>query len=383
MGSLRVAEQTAVAVYEYSTKDYASLFTDNLANGGTITFDKAGAKATMSVGSGTGASSVRTSNRYHYYQPGVPMLNLFTTYLNDNGKANNTRRWGYGDENNGLFFEISGTTISVIRRSNITGSVVDTKVDRSLWNGDKLYGDVTKSGLTLDLTKANFFYINFAWFGVAPAEFGIMSPDGSLWPVHTYENPGAITGPFMQTGTLPVRYENFNTGATAGTSELHLICTGVYASARTDYTFWRYADMERVTPVTVTTNTPILSIRVKDGDRTGVYPDELSLIVAGGNVKIDLYMGVLLVGSTWTLNGASAVEGDIGATSFTGGEAIHRHYAAVGVSQHELSGIFETNDEGIHRLADNSDSYILTIVATKLDGATVTVGVSLNYKELS
>jgi len=76
MGSLRVAEQTAVAVYEYSTKDYASLFTDNLANGGTITFDKAGAKATMSVGSGTGASSVRTSNRYHYYQPGVPMLNL-------------------------------------------------------------------------------------------------------------------------------------------------------------------------------------------------------------------------------------------------------------------------------------------------------------------
>lgn len=383
MGQLRVGEEQAVAVYEYSTKDYAGLFSDTLSGGGTITYTPASAKAVMSVGTASGATAIRTSNRYHYYQPGVPMLCIFTSYLGDTGKVGNTRRWGYGDANNGVFFELDGTDVNVFIRSNTTGSVVENRVARASWNGDKLFGDVTKSGITLDLTKSNFFYINFAWIGVAPVEFGIMSADGSLWAMHTFPNPGSIAGPFMRTGTLPVRYENFNTATTAGTSELNLICTGIYATARTDYTFWRYADMERTTPVTVTTNTPVLSIRVKAGDRTGVYPEDLNFVVTGGNVKIDLIADGVLTGATWTLVGASAVEGDIGATAISGGNAIHKHYIPVGVSYHELNDIFETNDEGIHRLADDSDSYILTIVATKLDGTTVTVGAALNYKELS
>jgi hypothetical protein len=383
MGNLRVGEERAVGVYEYATKDYASLFTDNLVGTGAITFEPARSRAVVSVGSAAGASAIRTSNRYHYYQPGVPMFNVFTMYLSDSGKVGNTRRWGYGDANNGLFFELAGTTLSVVKRSNVSGAAVDTVVDRSQWNGDKLYGDITQSGLTLDLTKANFFYINFAWFGVAPAEFGIMSNDGSLWPIHTFQNPGTLSDPYMQTGTLPVRYENFNTATTAGTSEMHLICTGIYATARTDYTFWRYADMERIAPVTVTTNTPVLSIRVKPGDRTGVYPEDVSFLVTGGNVKIDIWRDGVLTGATWTLVGASAVQGDIGATAISGGYTMHKSYHGAGVSKIDLTDIFEMNDEGIHRLADDTGSYSLTIVATKLDGTTVTVASSLNYKELS
>jgi hypothetical protein len=383
MQQLRVAEEQAVAVYEYSTKDYADLFTDNLAGTSSITYTPGKAAAVMSVGSGATDSAIRTSNRYHYYQPGVPMLAIFTSWLGDTGKVGNVRRWGYGDAENGLFIELIGTTLSVNRRSNTSGSVVDTRVERANWNGDKLQGDITQSGITLDLTKANFFYIKFAWFGVAPAEIGIMASDGSLWPMHTFENPGNLAAPFMRVGTLPVRYENYNTGSTSGTSELNLICTGVYATARTDYTFWRYADMERTTPVTVTTNTPILSIRVKAGNRAGVYPEGLNFVVTGGNVKIDLVADGVLTGATWTLNGASAVEGDIGATAISGGDIIHKHYIPVGVSHHDLEDIYETNDEGIHRLADDSDSYILTLVATKLDGTTVTVGAAINYKELS
>ncbi len=135
-----------------------------------------------------GSSVSRTSNRYHFYQPGVGNLIINTLALDDNGKANNTRRWGYYDANNGIFWELAGTEFRVVLRSSTSGSVVDTVVAQADWNGDKLDG-AGQSKMDIDLSKANFFFIDFAWLGVGAVRFGVLAQDGSRWIAHTFENP--------------------------------------------------------------------------------------------------------------------------------------------------------------------------------------------------
>jgi hypothetical protein len=236
--------------------------------------------------------------------------------------------------------------------------------------------------MTLDLTKANFYFIDFAWLGVGTVRFGVLGPDGARNVVHTFQNPNANIGAFMETATLPLRWENYNTGVTGGGSDLRLICAAVYAQSRTDYSFWRFSDIERSTPVTVTTDTPVFSMRVASGSNVSVYPEQLSLVVTGGNVKLTIMDDATLTGATWGITGGGIVEGDIGATVAADGGRFKSWYIPAGVSNIDLSPFYELNDEGYHRPPDNSASQTFTLLATKLDGATVTVGATLGYKEL-
>ena len=387
-GNLRTSSANILGGYEYSAISQADLFTDNVATGGLVTYDPTGARTVLSSTGGTGSSATRTTNRYHFYQPGVGNLIITTLAHGDTGKANNVRRWGYFDARNGLFWQLTGTTLQVVVRSDTSGVVVDTVVSRTDWNGDHVDGTGT-SGMTIDITKANFYWIDYAWLGVGTARFGILAPDGSRWACHTFENPNSNVGPYMATGTLPVRYENFNTGSTSGTSELNLICSAVYAESQTKYVFWRYAVAERLTPVTVTTNTPIFSIRPKlevvpgKPNRTGLYPESLEVFVTGGTVKVQLSLNPVLTNDSWTLDGGGAAEADIGATVATGGSAFHTCYFGPGVSSYDLTPFYETNDEGLHVLADSSGAYTLTLLATKIDGTTVTMSATLNHRELN
>lgn len=387
-GNLRVSSANILGGYEYSSFDQAGLFTDVVLNGGAVTYNPAVSNTVLSASAVNGSSAIRTTNRYHFYQPGVGNLIILTMSHGDSGKTNNTRRWGYFDEHNGLFFQLSGTTLSVVRRSNTSGVVVDTVVNQAEWNGDHFDG-TDGSGMTLDLTKGNFYWIDYAWLGVGPVRFGMLAPDGSRWVCHTFENPNANVGAYMGTGSLPIRYENFNTGVTSGTSDMNVICGAIYAESPTKYVYWRYADAERITPVTVTTNTPIVSIRPKlqvivgKTNRTGLYPESIEVFVTGGTVKITLVQDGVLTGDTWTIQGEGAAECDIGATAITGGSKFHTFYAPPGATSHNLADIYETNDEGLHVLADASGAYTLTVVATKLDGTTVTVASTICHRELN
>jgi hypothetical protein len=379
--NLRVGEGTILGGYEFSNGDMADLFQDVTTGSGAVTYVPAASHTVHAVGALAGDSVKRTTNRYHYYQPGVSQLVLMTLAHGDAGKVGNVRRWGYYDDSDGVFFELNGTTLNVVLRSSVTGSVVEIRVPQSQWNGDRLDG-TGMSGMTVDLTKANFWGLDLAWLGVGVVRMGVWAPDGSRWVAHVFENPNNRIGAYMRRGSLPLRYENFNTAGTAGTSEMKQICSAVYSQARTDYTFWRFSDIERLTPVAVTTRTPILSLRVKPGSRVGIYPEALNMLVQGGSVKFDIVDDATLTGATWTVVGGGDAQGDVAATTADGGSNFYSFYAAEGVAHKDLAEYYELNDEGYHRLADDSDSYTFTLVATKLTGTTVTVAATLGYKEL-
>lgn len=380
-GNLRTGEASALGTYDYAHGDSADLFQDLTATSGTVTYNALGSETSLTVTSANGSSASRTTVRYHHYQPGVSNLIIQTLAHGDAGKANNVRRWGYYDTNDGIFWELNGTTKNVVIRSSVSGSIVETRIAQSSWNVDKLDGTGI-SGMNLDLTKANFYFIDYAWLGVGEVRFGVLGPGGERNLCHVFQNPNANTHVYMQSGCFPLRWENINVGSTGGVSEMRLMCSAVYSQSKIDYTFWRFADIERTAPVVVTINTPVLSMRVASGSHVGVYPESLNVFVTGGNVKLTIIDDATLSGATWGITGEGIAEGDIGATSLTGGTKFKSFYVPAGVSNINLSEIYELNDEGYHRLPDNSGSYTFTLAATKLDGTTVSVGATLNYREL-
>lgn len=386
-GNLRTTNARMIGAYEYTNGDMSDLFSDTETLGGSVTYAPTASEMHLSVTGDSGSEAKRSTNRYHYYQPGVGNLIIMTLALSDSGKAGNIRGWGYADMSNGLFFRLNGTTMQVGIRSNTTGTVVNTVVDQANWNGDKLDG-TGKSGVTLDVTKANFYWIDFAWLGVGAVRFGILAPDGSRTVCHTFENPNNNLGAYMASGSLPLSFHNYNVLTTSGTSEMKLICSAVYSESDIDYTYWRYSDADSGAPKAVGTSvTPIVSLKptlTVNGkpNRIGLYPQCLSFYVAGGPVKVTIYDDVTLTGASWTA-AESAAEYDITATAMSGGSKFHTYYLDAGSHHIEVSDLYESNDEGYHVLADSSGTYVMTIGMSKMNaGDTVTASATINYREL-
>ena len=108
------------------------------------------------AGSGT---SYMQSFKYIPYQPGKSH-EIAVTFVAGTRVAGAVFEAGYFDFYNGLFFRQTGTTLSVVRRTSTSGSVVDNVVNQADWNLDKLDG-TGASGYTLDDTKAQILFIDF------------------------------------------------------------------------------------------------------------------------------------------------------------------------------------------------------------------------------
>jgi len=393
-GNLRVSTGTPLGYYDYVSDGQNDLFWDRTTGTGSITHVPNGSYVNLSVGSGATDSSTRSTTRYHFYQPGTGNYVVQTLILGDAGKTNNNRSWGYGDDEDALYWELTGEFDNIIMnhffvviRSNASGSVSERRIARKDWNGDKLDGN-GKSGFQITLTGRMYYWIDFAWLGVGAARFGVLGSSGERIICHTFDNVAGDPLPYMSSGSLPLFWKNYNSGITSGASEMRSICSAVYSESTPNYNYWRFADIETVTPKTVTTNTPIISMRPAliyntRPNRAGTYPDSISVYVTGGSIKLSIAEDVTLTGDTWGITGGGSTIGDISATSVVlDGANFKTYYLAAGCHNIDISNIYETNDEGYHVLGDGLSSQTFTLIATKLDGTTVTTGAVLNYREL-
>jgi hypothetical protein len=213
-----------------NSAENAPQFYDNqeTSGGGTSTaFDVNAASTTLSVSADTAGTRVRQSKRRMNYQPGKSQLIKLTSVFGA-AASGITRRYGLFDENNGLFLQQTGTELSLVIRSNVTGSPVDTAVAQADWNIDTMGGGdgtLGASGITLDMSKSQIFVIDFEWLGVGSVRFGF-EIDEVLYYVHQANHANRISGVYMSTPNLPVRAEiaNDGTGAAAG---FEMICAEV------------------------------------------------------------------------------------------------------------------------------------------------------------
>lgn len=326
---LRVANPLAwldqVNKYEIDTDVWGQL----TASGGTITHIPEQSAIRLAVTSASGSRALLRTNRYFRYQAGRSMRIRWTGYHADAGVANQDRMWGFFDDNDGLFFRIRGTTVSVVRRSSTSGVVVSDAFDQSTWNRDKMDGSGpdggNPSGVTLDLTKGSIFEIDFQWLGVGTAKFSI---NGHV--VHTLEHANTIAGPYMRTAQLPVSMEIVNTGASTASSLTH-ICASLQIEGGDTPPEDVFCAFNSTDVTVTTTERPVLSIRPKltyggQTNRMIVVPRLLVASTEGGRAGFRLIYGTL-TGASWaSVNTRSGTERDSSATAITGGQTLLRSF---------------------------------------------------------
>jgi hypothetical protein len=327
-GRLRVSEP--FTLFDSSHRfDDNDLWATATATGGTAVFNANQGLVDLNVTGASGSSVVRETIKVFAYQPGKSLL-VLNTFVMSPARSGLVQRVGYYGANNGYYLElIHNGQVSFVERSIVTGSLINSPVDQSQWNGDKLDG-TGPSGLTLDLTKAQILWMDLEWLGVGSVRMGFVI-NGQFILCHTFNHANIIASTYITTASLPLRYEIFNTGSTLGGSTLKQICSTVISEGGYEL---RGKQQSIGTPITAPmtfavagTYYPVVGIRLISTRLDAiVIATAISLIGLGNgkNYQWRVVNGnVAISGGSWVpAGGDSAVEYNITGTSATGGRIL-------------------------------------------------------------
>lgn len=305
--------------------------TSNSASGNSsVNFSPNEGLINLTISNANSANIIRETNKVFSYQPGKSLLTL-NTFVMEPAKANLTQRIGYYGANNGIYLEQAGNTISFVERSITTGNVVETRVTQANWSEDTLLGNVSSSPsqTTLDLTKAQIFWSDIEWLGLGTVRCGFVI-DGRLIHCHSFNHANYITSTYIQTASLPLRYEIFNTGTTTGNSTLKQVCSSVISEGGYELRGRQQSvATDILAPKSMTTKGvyyPLVSIRLKQ-DRLDaiVILTALSFLGTGNGINYNwrVVAGGTLTTTGWTSAGAdSSVEYTLDGSALSGGRIL-------------------------------------------------------------
>jgi len=336
-----------------------------LATGGTSTFNANESCIDMAVTTSSGSRVYRQTKEHFLYEPGRVQRGLFTVLFAP-ATANCNQRVGLFGENDGLFFRLDGLTFGVGIRSSTSGAPVETLVDQSAFNLDKLDG-TGPSGATIDLTKNQLLFVEYQWLGVGSIRWGVFI-DGAPIYCHQINNSNVGTVVYMKRGNVPVAYEIVNTGIIAGARTLKQICCAVSSDGGEESTgIKRAADTGNVARIVAgTASLPLISIRLKStAIRSIIIPKAISVMAsAADNYRVQLILNGSLTGATFnSVATESIAEFDIAATALTGGTIISSTY----VSQVSRSIVSIDPDSLLKCVADIAGTAdILTVYVTNI-----------------
>lgn len=248
--------------------DNQPLYFDDIQESGsgtTSTYDKNRASSTLNVSLNTAGKRTRQTFMRFNYQAGKAQLIFITGILKKSGGGTGiTTRMGYFDDQNGIFLQRSGSTVSIVLRSYIDGTVSETVVSQTNWNLDQMQGNGT-SGVDLDFTKTQILVIDFEWLGVGRVRIGF-NIDGATYYCHEFLNANNKTGVYMSTPNLPIRYQIENSGSGVASSMECICCAVISEGGREEVATNGYASTNG-TSVEATKNylNAILAVRLKTG----------------------------------------------------------------------------------------------------------------------
>lgn len=340
-------------------------FDESLAGSATCTHLANESSVAMNITTASGDEVVRQTRRVFPYQPGKSLLVMCTFAMAD-GATNLRQRVGYFSTSNGVFLQQNNNALSLIVRTFTGGSASDAReVPQSSWNGDKLDGSGA-SGITLDVTKTQIFFIDFEWLGVGSVRCGFII-DGQYIIAHTFNNANSLSSVYMQTAILPVRYEIRATGTLTASKTMKQICSTVISEGgyeqKSTLTWAR-----RTTEVTGigTSFVPLVSIRLKSTNLGAVViPNGFSFMPTSASdyFEVALIKNATLTGASFA-SASTNVEFDTAATAMTGGTIVVQDFTSSGV----LSGN-SINDPSIYNfdaqlgvtIGGTSDVYTLGV----------------------
>lgn len=338
---LRVSEPYSIFSSSLVSESGDTSFETVIVSGGSVTYNSEKSEIQFSVSS-NGDRVVRQQHGYNFYQPGKSQLSILTGVFGT-PTSGVVKRIGYYDDNDGLFFQLSGTTFGVNLRTSTSGSVVDTFIPQSEWNIDTLNSGSTlnPSGKHLDVTKTNIYIIQFQWLGVGRVIFAL-DIDGVIQPIHELLNANNKTEVYMSSGSLPIRYELISEGGSDSTFKQ--ICSTVISEGGQEDFGYLFSVSNELTTRTVTAGSSqvILSVRLSNlfngkTNRVKLEPVGVDLFTTTNTVnaywKLILqrgYLGETNLGGTptWTPIPNSGLEYSVNGTTTIGGTVIESGFVS-------------------------------------------------------
>ena len=179
-----------------------NFWTTTEADGGTVTFN---GNATLQTSTDAAGTSIIDSVRSARFVPGSANLLRGLARLNTVPVTGNTRRFGAYDDDNGFFFQVSGTTFGV----GVRKATVDTIIESGSFNGD--YGPI----VVMD-TGAYNLQIEYGTYGAT------WYVDGKILHKRTVKS---TLDSLTETLEFPIRFENYNEGNTTDNGIVAFNCS--------------------------------------------------------------------------------------------------------------------------------------------------------------
>ncbi len=357
-------------------------FSDITANGATVSHIENQSSSALTVTTTSGSKVYRETKKVFPYQPGKS-LQVMQTFVFAPPKTNLRQRAGYFGRQNGFYLEQDGTNIYFVKRSYITGQVVETRVPQSEWNIEKLDGS-GMSDMVLDLTKAQILFSEYEWLGVGSVRMGF-AIDGYFIICHQFDHANHIDSVYMTTATLPVRYEIENLGTTASSSTMKQVCVSVISNGG----YFKTTNAKTVIRSSATVGTdyyPLIAMRMASGHTDSVIiPGLVDLFpTTSGDFEYALIKNpTSITGGSWLTHASQNVEYNISGTAMVGGEHLLDGFFGA-TNQSTSSGGTDTANFAFQLGRTNADTPVsdVFVLAVRVVSGTGNVKSSLGWFDL-
>ena len=385
-GRTKVSEPFTIFDSQHRYKPSGDYSDEITGVGSTVTYNANISGEYLNIGTASGAKITRETNRVFPYQPGKS-LQVFQTFCFAPAQSNLRQRAGYFSRTNGYYLEQDGNNIYFVRRSFVTGSLVETRIPQSEWNMDKLDGS-GPSDVVLDLSKAQIMFSEYEWLGAGSVRLGF-AIDGYFIIAHQFNHANRVSTTYITTASLPIRFEIENLGTTQVASSMLQICSTVISNGGYTRRTEQWSATRSATVNVSSSFYPMVSIRLSAGRTDSVViPAGASILpVAQGNYQWAFIKNATITGGTWQTHTPSTgnVDYNISATAMSGGTEILTGFTS---STNQANSVLDIGD-GFQRFdlqlgRTNSDTPVsdtITLALRSLGGTQSGIG-SINWVDL-
>jgi hypothetical protein len=206
-GETMVAEITPIVQTDFNYNINGEIFTTSSLSGSLTTVS---GNLVMQCSSSSGSYAQIRSKKFIKLRTGQGNAVRFSAMFMT-GASTSTQIYGVGDDENGYFVGMSGSSFGIMRRNN----GVDYWTIQSQFNTDTLDGQ-GESRMVLDPTKGNVYEIQYQWLGYGAIHFNIENQNSSLLKEFhriNYANENVV--PSTRFGSNPIwaKVTNYGTGS--------------------------------------------------------------------------------------------------------------------------------------------------------------------------
>lgn len=371
-GRLRVSEPTTLLDAKFLYNKLPLVFDEKLNGSASSTLSAEDAMVVMRT-SANGDYAIRQTKYHFNYQPGKSIQAFFTGYVPQ--EANVTKRIGLfyalsahpHEPQGGIYFEITGNDITC-NTIKTRGTQRTTSISRNNWNVDKFDGS-GPSGLTMELSAAQIFVIDYEWLSLGRVRFGFML-NGKTYYAHYINHLNGLDRPYITSPNLPVSYSIKQTGT--GSGVMHHICSTVMIEGGEELIGKPLSvNSSLITNIGTANYEPLLAIRLKQGglDTATVLKSVEVLNTGSAPAIYTVYLNPTIIGGTLTWNDLdnSSIQWADGNTGFTvtGGTVLYQSTVGSALGGSSVGDAFATIGEITKLGASIEDVSDVIVVAGK------------------